>query len=57
MQTTANMNSKIELSIVIPLYNEEANLDYLFERLERVLNGLGMMYEIVCAMTAPKTTP
>lgn len=39
---------ELELSLVIPLYNEEANLDYLFERLEAVLGKLGMSYEIVC---------
>jgi glycosyltransferase involved in cell wall biosynthesis len=38
----------IELSIVVPLYNEEANIDYLFQRLLSVLDGLGTTYEIVC---------
>ncbi|MDY6786034.1 MAG: glycosyltransferase family 2 protein [Cyanobacteriota bacterium] len=38
----------IELSIVVPVYNEEPNLDYLFERLEGVLARLKMSYEIVC---------
>jgi glycosyltransferase involved in cell wall biosynthesis len=37
----------VELSVVIPLYNEELNIDCLFERLESVLNRLNMTYEIV----------
>lgn len=37
-----------ELSVVVPLYCEESNVDYLFERLENVLSGLGLSYEIVC---------
>ena len=41
-------NSAIELSVVVPLYCEESNLDRLFERLEKVLSELGMPYEIVC---------
>jgi polyisoprenyl-phosphate glycosyltransferase len=39
---------EIQLSIVIPFYNEESNLNDLFERLESVLDRLGMSYEIVC---------
>jgi len=38
----------VELSVVIPLYNEELNIDYLFERLRTVLSRLNMTYEIVC---------
>jgi len=37
-----------EISIVVPLYNEELNIDYLFERLESVVEHLGVSYEIVC---------
>ncbi|MGK7920701.1 MAG: glycosyltransferase family 2 protein [Trichodesmium sp.] len=39
---------KVRLSIVIPFYNEEPNIDYLFERLISVLKLLEMTYEIVC---------
>ena len=39
---------KIELSIIIPIYNEEDNLGYLFERLESVLENLNTNYEIIC---------
>ena len=38
----------VELSIVVPLYNEEANIDYLIKRLLSVLNKLNTTYEIVC---------
>ncbi len=37
-----------ELSIVVPLYNEEENLDALFSRLLNVLDELNMAYEIIC---------
>lgn len=40
--------SSVELSIVIPLYNEEKNIQQLFEHLESVLNRLNLSYEIVC---------
>ncbi len=39
---------QVELSIVIPIYNEEENLNHLFERLESVLDRLQMNYEIIC---------
>jgi len=37
----------VELSVVIPVYNEEAVLPQLFERLYPVLDGLGVTYEAV----------
>jgi glycosyltransferase involved in cell wall biosynthesis len=37
-----------EISIVAPCYNEEPNIDYLFERLESVLDRLNLSYEIIC---------
>ena len=36
------------ISVVVPLYCEESNIDYLFKRLEQVLDDLGLSYEIVC---------
>jgi len=36
------------ISIVIPLYCEASNLDYLFNRLEAVIAVLGITYELVC---------
>ncbi len=38
----------IELSIVVPFYNEEPNIDRLFERLCSVLNTLDITHEIIC---------
>ena len=37
----------VELSIVIPVYNEELNLPTLFARLYPVLDALGRRYEII----------
>lgn len=44
----------VELSVIIPLYNEELNIDYLFERLSLVLNLLNMKYEIICVNDGSK---
>ncbi len=38
---------KLQLSVVIPIYNEEAGLAKLFERLYPALDALGYSYEIV----------
>jgi undecaprenyl-phosphate 4-deoxy-4-formamido-L-arabinose transferase len=38
---------KPELSVVIPIYNEEAGLEHLFARLYPALDKLGISYEIV----------
>jgi undecaprenyl-phosphate 4-deoxy-4-formamido-L-arabinose transferase len=35
------------VSVVIPVYNEEANLEALYERLERVLEEGGRPYEVI----------
>ena len=43
-----------EISIVVPLYNEEKNIDYLFERLTSVLNKITSSYEIVCVNDGSK---
>src|SRR2546430_1041726 len=37
-----------ELSFVIPLYNEEANVEPLLAELFGVLRGLGRTYEVIC---------
>jgi len=39
--------SPIQLTVVIPVYNEELNLPTLFQRLYPVLDGLGRRYEII----------
>jgi undecaprenyl-phosphate 4-deoxy-4-formamido-L-arabinose transferase len=38
---------KLELSVVIPIYNEEAGLAKLFARLYPALDALGIAYEII----------
>lgn len=45
---------QVKLSVVVPLYCEESNLDHLFERLEIVVDGLGLTYEIVCVEDGSK---
>jgi undecaprenyl-phosphate 4-deoxy-4-formamido-L-arabinose transferase len=42
-----NAAPSVQLSVVIPVFNEEANLPLLFARLYPVLDGLGRSYEIV----------
>jgi len=37
-----------DLSVVIPLYNEEANVESLLAELFGVLRGLGRTYEVIC---------
>ena len=39
--------SSVEVSVVIPVYNEEDGLQALFDRLYPALDGLGASYEIV----------
>jgi undecaprenyl-phosphate 4-deoxy-4-formamido-L-arabinose transferase len=41
------MSSAPDLSVVIPVYNEELNLPLLFSRLYPVLDGLGRKYEVI----------
>ena len=37
-----------EISIVVPLYNESPNIEYLFTRLIATLDNLNTSYEIIC---------
>ena len=39
---------EIDLSVVVPMYNEENNVDYFFERLLPLLKSLDMKYEVIC---------
>ena len=41
------MSALPEISVVIPVYNEELNLPLLFKRLYPVLDGLGRRYEVI----------
>lgn len=36
-----------QISIVVPFYNEEDNIEELYEQLSRVLKGLGVSYELI----------
>jgi len=42
------MSSDLDLSIVIPLYNEEESVNPLYAQLTTALGGLGRTYEIIC---------
>lgn len=37
----------MDISVVIPLYNEEENIDLLYKELSHALHGLGREYEII----------
>jgi glycosyltransferase involved in cell wall biosynthesis len=39
----------MDLSLVVPVYNEEENIQYLYDQLTEVLEPLGLDYEIICA--------
>src|SRR3954463_14241121 len=41
------MTRAVDVSVVIPVYNEEAGLQALFDRLYPALDALGVAYEIV----------
>ena len=40
--------AKIDLSVVLPIYDEEESLNELVDNLFRVLDGLNRTYEIWC---------
>ncbi len=42
-----NTSEKIELSIVIPVYNEQENVEFLFESLTNVLSKINKKYEVI----------
>ena len=41
------MDDKIDLSVVIPLYNEEENVELLYESVSKALKGCGRVWEII----------
>jgi glycosyltransferase involved in cell wall biosynthesis len=46
-QNRSDDDDDLTLSVVIPAYNEQANIDRVYERLKDVLEGLGLDWEIV----------
>ncbi len=42
------MKTDPEISVVIPMFNEQANVERLFARLFPVLSSLGQPYEVIC---------
>ena len=45
---TGELSEDIELSIVVPMWNEDEGIDILFERLEPIAASVCENYEIVC---------
>jgi dolichol-phosphate mannosyltransferase len=37
----------MDISVIIPIYNEEGNIPLLHERLTKVMQGIGVDYELV----------
>jgi len=44
---TKNSNGGVEFSVIVPVYNEEGNMETLYTRLTKVMRGLKKPYEIV----------
>jgi dolichol-phosphate mannosyltransferase len=47
MVPTATHQTPPDLSIVVPLYNEEANVEALYQRLKAVVDTMGVSYQFV----------
>lgn len=47
-------DENIDLSIVVPMYNEALSIDLFLKRLNTVLNNLNMRYEIICVNDGSK---
>lgn len=41
---------KCDLTVVVPVYNEEKNVDEFYSRIEKVISELGISYEIIFAL-------
>jgi dolichol-phosphate mannosyltransferase len=48
MNATASAQQRVDISVVIPVFNEQENLEPLIVELEQELNRLSLQYEIVC---------
>src|SRR4030066_738553 len=47
MKPSIKQNEQIEISVVVPVFNEEGNLPVLIPTLAEVLKGLGRSYEMI----------
>ncbi len=47
MASTKPSNAPLDLSVVLPVYNEEENLDRVLDEIGGVLEGLGRSFEII----------
>ncbi len=47
MKPSIEQNEPIEISVVVPVYNEEGNIPFLIPKLAEVLKGLGRSYEMI----------
>jgi dolichol-phosphate mannosyltransferase len=47
MKPSTEKNRQIEVSVVVPVYNEEGNLPILIPKLTEVLNDIGCSYEMI----------
>ena len=47
----------MDISVVVPLYNEEESIPELYSWIKRVMNDNSFSYEVYLSMTAPPTTP
>lgn len=45
---SAGALGKVELSVVVPMWNEEESIDIFFEKIEPVLSSICENYEIIC---------
>lgn len=47
----------MDISVVVPLYNEEESLPELYAWIERVMHEHHFTYEVIFVMMAVQTTP
>ncbi len=48
MQNNLDQEAELDISVVIPMFNEESNIEQLFERLFKTLSQLTESVEVVC---------
>ena len=48
------VKTKLEISVVVPMYNEAENVLAFYEQVLLVLNKLGLSWEIVCVNDGSK---